>query len=161
MTSADYLIWFDEVVAPTEPMIRLVEPGFIDWKPTERSFAIGQLISHIPQALHFNAGVLQEKKGLPSLRGILTANRHQPSATVEESVALLRDGIRVFKEAVRTLEDRQFQTKVISTPQKGDITVCRFCLFVVEHHIHHLMELHLSLKILGFPVDTRSLYTGS
>jgi hypothetical protein len=73
----------------------------------------------------------------------------------------LQESATEFKNAVGLYSDETFQKKIILTPQIGNVPVWRFCAFVLEHHIHHLMELHLSLKILGVPVDTRSLYAGS
>ncbi len=160
MTIAGYLTWFDEVVAPTEPMIRLVEDRFLESKLTERSFTIGQLIAHLPRSLRFNTKVLQAKEDLPTMREILLSNRRHPTSTVEESVDLLNKSILLFKEAVNELDDDQFQKKIISTPQMGNVVVWRFCVFVIEHQIHHMMELHLSLKVLGLPVNTKTLYAG-
>ncbi len=160
MTIVGYLAWFDEVVAPTEPMIRLVEDRFLESKLTERSFTIGQLIAHLPRSLRFNTKVLQAKEGLPTMREILLSNRRHPSSTVEESVDLLKESILLFKAPVNELDDDQFQKKIISTPQMGNVVVWRFCVFVLEHHIHHMMELHLSLKVLGLPVNTKTLYAG-
>jgi hypothetical protein len=161
MTISEYLGWFDEVLEPTEPMVRLVEASFLDWRPTERSFSVGQLIAHLPLALRFNAQVLRQEEGLPTIREILVRNRRHPAASVDEALSMLRQGIAEFKGAVEQMTDGEFQTKIISTPQKGSIPVWRFGAFVLEHHIHHLMELHLSLRILGIPVNTRTLYSGS
>ncbi len=160
MTSDQYLVWFDEVVEPTENMMRMVEANFSDWKPTERSFSIGQLIAHLPLALRFNAMVLRQQEGLPTLREILIRNRRHPSATVDEAVSMFQEAMSEFKVSVRAYNNQEFQSKIIATPQKGSVPVWRFCAFVLEHHIHHLMELHLSLKILGIPVDTKTLYSG-
>ena len=160
MNQSEYLGWFDEVIEPTEGMIRRVEDGFADWKLTERSFSIGQLMAHLPLAISFNARVLRQDAPLSSVREILIRNRRHPTASVEEALSMLGGAVGEFKDAVGKFTDAEFQSKIIPTPQKGNVPVWRFCAFVLEHHIHHLMELHLSLKILGIPVDTRSLYTG-
>jgi hypothetical protein len=161
MTTSDYLSWFDDVVAPTGPMFRLVRPEIMGWKPTERSFTVGQLLAHIPGSLVFNARILTQPKDVPSLRQIFLSNRRHPTSTVDEAIGRLAEGTSLFHSEVGKINDRDFHLRIITTPQRGDIPVWRFCAFVLEHHIHHLMELHLALRILGLPVDTRTLYAGA
>ncbi|HEX9655675.1 MAG TPA: DinB family protein [Bacteroidota bacterium] len=153
--------WFDEVTGPTEAMFRLVPPDKIDSRATPSSFSLGQLLSHIPRSLSYNTKVLrQEELPLKSLREIFVANRRHSSSTVEEGCSLLGSALDEFRSAVRALDDNRFQTEQISTPQKGEVPRWRFCAFVLEHHIHHLMELHISLKLLGVSVNTGTLYKG-
>jgi len=159
MTKQEYLSWFDEVIAPTEPMFRLVPPDKLEWSTTPSSFSVGQLLNHIPRSLSYNTKVLrQEELPLKSLREIFVANRRTPSSTVEEACSLLHSAVDGFRSAVQSLDNNRFQTEQIATPQKGMIPRWRFCAFVLEHHIHHLMELHISLKLLGVTVNTGTLY---
>jgi len=161
MTKEQYLTWFDEVLQPTEPTFLRVPPEKLDFKLTERSFSIGQLVSHIPASLSFMAKVIRREE-LPqkSLRGILLSNRHQSSASVEEGVKRLKAATSEFKDAVGALTEDRFQYELLDTPQRGRVHYWRYCAFVLEHHIHHLMELHLCLKVLGVRVNTITLYAG-
>ncbi len=159
MTKAAYLEWFTEVLRPTEPTFRLVPHEKIDFKLTERSFSIGQLLGHIPASLSFFAGVISNNEPpLKSMREIMVANRRQDSLTVEEGVQSLRKGIASFERAVGQLTEPQFQSALLDTPQKGRTPYWRYCAFAVEHHIHHLMELHINLRVLGIDVNTKTLY---
>jgi uncharacterized damage-inducible protein DinB len=161
MTKAQYLDWFDEVVKPTEEIFRRVPSDKLDWKLTERSFTLGQLLRHIPGALAFFAMVMNSED-LPykSLREIMVANRNHESSTVEEAIARLNECIAKFRGAVENLSEQQFQNETLDTPQKGRVHYWRYCAFALEHHIHHLMEMHLNLKVLGVDVNTKSLYVG-
>lgn len=161
MTLQDYLRWFDEVVGPTEPMIRRVEEEQLGWQLTEGSFTLGQLIAHIPIALQFNARVLLQEGGLPTIREIMVSNRRHVAVNAEASIRTLHRATGLFKGNLLKLGEESFQSKIIATPQKGEIPVWRFAAFVLEHHIHHLMELHLSLKVLGEKVHTGTLYVAS
>jgi hypothetical protein len=162
MTTAQYLSWFDEVLAPTEPMFRLVPGDKLTWKPTEHSFTVGQLIDHIPKSLAFNAKILRgDEWPLKSLREIRIINRRQGSSTVEEALVLFAAAKKTFKDAVGIVGDELFQHGEMDTPQRGKMPVWRFAAFALEHHIHHLMELHISLKSLGLNVDTLTLYKTS
>ncbi len=160
MTRQQYLLWFEEVLAPTERMIRLVPPDKLGWRLTENSFSLGQLLDHLGRALSFNAKVLaSEDLPLKSMREILVANRRHPEASVESAVDVFVAGRQRFRAVLESRDDTWFQTGEVETPQFGRRPVWRFALFTVEHHIHHLMELHLSLKILGAKVHTGTLYT--
>jgi len=159
MTIRQYLAWFDEVLAPTEPMFLLVPPDKVNWKLTEGSFTIGQLINHMPRALWFMAKVINgEEHPYTSIQRILVSNRRQESSSPEEAVALLKTFTASYKEAIARLGDDRFQNGIVHTPQKGRIQYWRYAAFTLEHHIHHLMELHVSLKVLHVKVDTGTLY---
>ncbi len=161
MTKDQYLSWFDEVVKPTEPMFRGVPSDKLDWKLTEKSFSIGQLLRHIPGSLAFFAMVMNNEE-LPykSLREIMVANRAHESSSVEVALRRLTDAVEKFKGVVSSLAEEQFQTGTLDTPQMGRVAYWRYCTFALEHHIHHVMELHLNLKTLGVGVNTKSLYVG-
>ncbi len=141
-------------------MFRLVPLDKLDFRLTPTSFSVGQLLSHIPRALMFNAKVMAGSDWpLKSMREILVVNRRQPSVGPDEAVVQLREGTEMFKSAVRSRGEEFFQQAMLNTPQWGEIKCWRFGMFVVEHHIHHLMELHLNLKMLGVDVNTKTLYT--
>ena len=161
MTRTEYISWFDEVLAPTEPMILLVDESSLSWQLTDRSFTLGQLIAHIPMSLQFNARVLAQEAFLPSIREILVSNRRHVAMNADAATRAFRRTALLFREEVERVEESDFAVRRIQTPQKGEIPVWRFCTFVLEHHIHHLMELHLSLKVLGLSVNTRTLYVGT
>jgi hypothetical protein len=90
----------------------------------------------------------------------MVANRTHPSSTVEEAVARLGLATTAFKNAVDALSEEKFRNEMLDTPQKGRVFYWRYCAFALEHHIHHVMELHLNLKVLGVKVNTKTLYVG-
>ncbi len=161
MTKAQYLSWFDEVTGPTESIFRLVSPDKLDWKLTGESFTLGQQLRHMPGALAFFVRVINnEEWPAKSLREIMVANRSHPSSTVEEAVESLGRATAAFKNAVDALSEEKFHNEMLDTPQKGRVYYWRYCAFALEHHIHHVMELHLNLKVLGVKVNTKTLYVG-
>jgi len=95
-----------------------------------------------------------------SMREILVSNRRQPTSTIGEAIGYLHSSVDDFKWAVERLGDERFAKEVLDTPQRGKIPAWRLCVFTLEHHIHHLMELHLCLKVLGVNADTWTLYVG-
>lgn len=161
MTIREYSFWFDDVIRTTEATFRLVPTDKLDWKPTSTSFALGQLIAHMPLALRFNARVIaSEEWPLKSLREILVSNRRHPVATVDEALKNLAESAFLYKSAVAQLGDEKFRHEIVNTPQWGTLPVWRFAIFVLEHHINHKMELHMCLRLLGVNVNTGTLYAG-
>lgn len=161
MTKAQYLSWFDEVLKPTEPVFRRVPSDKLDFKLTERSFSVRQQLGHITGAFAYMAKVInREELPYKSVREILVANKHQPSTTVEVGVESLKRTTTLFKQAVEKLTEEQFQNELIETPQLGSALYWRYCAFALEHHIHHLMELHICLKMLTGDANTKTLYFG-
>lgn len=159
MTIREFFSWFDDVLRTTGAMYRLVPPDRLDWKPTENSFTLGQLIEHMPRAFWFNSKVMaNEKWPLKSMREILVTNRRHPSAAVGEALEHLALWSQEFKQAVQNIGDEKFQRADVNTPQLGTLPIWRFAIFVLEHHLNHKMELHMYLKLLGVPVNTKTLY---
>ena len=160
MTRQQYLVWFDEVMAPTVPMMKLVPADRLGWKLTDKSFSLGQQLDHLGKAVIFNAKVIaQETVPAKSVRDILLLNRRTPEASVDQAIAQFESGCRRWKDTVSGLSEEDFQKRDIITPQFGEVNIWRFAAFLLEHHIHHLMELHLSLKVLGITVHTGTLYS--
>jgi uncharacterized damage-inducible protein DinB len=159
MTVQQFLSWFDEVVAPTGSMFRLVPSDKLSWKLTENSFTLGQQLGHIPGALLFFSGVLNgEQQRLESPRDILVANRRQRALSVDEALLQLEVSTTEFKKTVQRVGEQKFQTEMLQTPQIGRVAYWRDCFLALEHHIHHLMEMHICLKLLGINVNTMTLY---
>lgn len=160
MTIHEYFSWFDDVLQTTEGMYRLVPAEKLDWKPTENSFTLGQLIEHMPKAFWFNSKVIaSEEWPLKSMREILVSNRrHSIANGVDEALEHLRTWSAGFKHAIQNLGEEKFQNADVTTPQWGTLPIWRFAVFVLEHHLNHKMELHMYLKVLGVKVNTGTLY---
>lgn len=160
VTIQHYLAWFDDAMQATKNLYALVPSEKLEWKPTERSFSLGQLIEHIPRSLWFNGKVIaSENVPLKSLREILVANRRQQSAKVDEASLHLAECSEGFRRTIRNLGEERFQHADVSTPQWGILPIWRFAIFVLEHHLNHKMELHMYLRLLGVNVDTLTLYS--
>ena len=148
-------------MAPTEPLFRRVPADKLEYRLTETSFSIGQLLRHIPGSLSYMARVInREEVEWKSLREVLLANRKHGSATVNEAIELLAKNKALLRSSIDNLTEGDFQRGVLDTPQLGKVPHWRYGAFVVEHHIHHFMELHLTLKSMGVSVNTKTLYVG-
>src|SRR5512141_2246918 len=132
MTIQEYSVWFDDVVAPTDRMIRLVPQDKLGWKLTDTSFTMGQLIDHLHRSLAFNAEVIAGREWpLKSIREILVSNRRHPESGIEEAAARFREARAMFLKEVAAIGDERFRRDNISTPQRGTLPVWRFAAFVL------------------------------
>lgn len=160
MTLSNYLSYFDEMMRPTEPMFRMVPLDKLDWKPTESSFTCSQLMTHIAGSLGvYGKGIATGDWGFKSMREILVFNRHTPSRTLEEAVALLRENYAEYRRLLGGLTEEDFSHGEIDSPQLGRVPRWRAAMLAVEHHVNHKAELFMYLKFLGIKVNTGHLYT--
>jgi hypothetical protein len=159
MTPQQFRNYAEHQLAPTEPLFLLVPPEQKDWKPTDESFTIGQLMYHMSYALRFNAdGILKNEWALPTLRHVFITNRRTPSAGVEECLTLYRENVKYFLDIFSVMSDEEFQTEELDTLQLGRAQKWRMSLFALEHHLNHKAELFMYLKLMGIKVTSKDLY---
>jgi uncharacterized damage-inducible protein DinB len=159
MTLQNYLSYFDDVVRPTEQMFRLIPPDKLEWKPTDKSFTLGQQIAHLSGALGVYAhGIASGDWGFKSMRERFVQNRHTPTMPVEDAIRLLNENHAEFRRVVGALSEEEFSTGEVDTPQLGRTPRWRVAMLAIEHHINHKAELFMSLKFMGVAVNTRNLY---
>ena len=159
MTAMQFYDYAAKQLAPTEPLFLRVPPDQKDWKPTEESFTVGQLMYHMAYALRFNAdGILKNEWALPTLRHVFVTNRKTPSGTVDECVNLYRENSKYFLDVFTTMNEEEFQTGELDTLQLGRAQKWKMSLFALEHHLNHKAELFMYLKMIGVKVNSKDLY---
>ncbi len=159
MTLTQYLDYARDVMQPTETLFQLVPADKIEWKPTEKSFTVGQLTNHIAGALHvYTKGIARGEWGFTSMREIFVANRRTPTAAVEQALALYQTSYANFFDTLSSLTEEDFSVGEVDTPQLGKVPRWRIAMLGLEHHSKHLAELFMYLKILGVQVNTGHLY---
>jgi len=151
--------YFDSVVSSTDEMFRLIPPDKTEWKPTEKSFTIGQQLAHISGALGVYArGVARGEWGFKSMRERFVLNRHTPSMNVEEALAELKRGHAEFRTLIGSLSEDEFDRSQMDSPQFGLAPRWRLVMLAIEHHLNHRAEIFMCLKLLGVSVNTGHLY---
>ena len=88
MTVSQFYDYALTVLAPTEPLFKLVPESKTDWKPTESSFTAGQLMDHIAYSLKFNANGIG--KNQPCRSTVRTLGMLAGSTTVNPARAASR-----------------------------------------------------------------------
>lgn len=162
MTLQQFLLYCDDMIRPTEPLFRCVPADKLDWKPTEKSFTLGQQMVHIAGSLEvYGNGIATGDWGFGSMRERFVKNRYTPSLNVEDAVAFLNKNYQIFKSRLSSLSEEEFNSGEIDTPQfGGKAPRWRVAMLAVEHHINHKAEFFMCLKIIGVDVNTGTLYRG-
>ena len=159
MTVQNYLSYFNEMVAPTEELFRMIPEDKLHWKPTEKSFTAAQLMTHMGEALRAYAnGIASGNWGFDSMGEVFVTNRKTRELTVEEAVELYRTNLAVYRQKIGALTEEEFDRGEIDSPQLGRVARWRAAMLAVEHHVTHKTELFMYLKFAGLHVNTGHLY---
>jgi len=159
MTVQNYLSYFNEMVASTEPLFRMIPQEKLRWKPTEKAFTAAQLMTHMGEALGaYAGGVSSGDWGFSSMREVFVTNRKTKELSVDEAVELFKINLEKFQRLIGALSDEEFDLGEIDTPQLGRVPRWRAAMLAVEHHVTHKAELFMYLKFMDIQVHTGHLY---
>ena len=161
MTKDEYCQYVLDSYRPAESLLKMVPADKLDWKPGPTFMSMGQLICHL------SGGVGSE------LRMLITGNwpkpeemeaamqqGKMPTCNVQEALANLEKDKSVLREVLAGVTEKDFKNKILSVPWGWKSKTERMALDFREHFINHKMQLFTYLKLLGFPVNTNTLYFG-
>ncbi len=162
MTVQQYLQSFGGLIKPTETLFRLVPHNHLDWKPTERSFTLGQQMAHLTLALEvYGRGITTGEWGVSSMRELFLMNRYTPPMNTEQAIRALYEKYGIFRQLLGSLTEDDFALGEVDTPQFGArVRRWRVAMLAYEHHVTHKAGLFMCLKMLGIDVNTGHLYRG-
>ena len=162
MTKDEFYNWVMEVYRPVEAMIRMVPPDKLDWRPRDNFMSFGQLVCHLGDGLGhemqslfagkwpYSPAEMQEKMKLDNC----------PSCSPQEAIQKLNKDKKTLKEVLAGISEQDFGSRIVSTPWnwKGKCELMSYRM--LEHFLHHKMQLFTYLKLTGLPVHTGTLYFG-
>lgn len=137
--------------ATTRKILERVPADKFDWKPHEKSMAMGRLATHVADMFSWFPGTLERDE-------IDFANGYEEPkpATTEELVALLDKNAAAARESLQKMEDAGFMKEW--TLRNGEqillqlpkIAVLRG--MVMNHIVHHRGQLSVYLRLNDIPV---------
>ncbi len=144
---------------PAESMLKMVPADKLDWKPGPGFMTLGQLICHLGSGIGEELRMLVNNSW-PKPEDMGGAMHQMPSCGVAEALAKLEKDKETLREILAGVTEEEFAGKIVSTPwgMKGTLEI--MALEFKEHFVNHKMQLFLYLKLLGFPVNTETLYMG-
>lgn len=161
MTKDEYYQYALDAYRPAESMLKMVPADKLEWKPGLTFMTMGQLICHL------SAGIGGELRMLitgnwPSMEEMEKGMQQgaMPKCNVEEALAALEKDKAALREVLSGVSEEDFANKIVSVPWGWNAKMELMALNFRDHFITHKMQLFTYLKLLGFPVNTSTLYFG-
>ncbi len=161
MKKEEYIQFVMDSYRPAESLLKMVPVDKLDWKPGPKFMTLGQVICHL------SGGIGGELRMLitgswpkPAEMEESMKQGKMPSCTVPEALANLEKDKETLREVLAGITEEDFANKIVSTPWGWQSKMEQMALNFREHFTNHKMQLFTYLKLLGFPVDTNTLYGG-
>ena len=159
MKKDEYFQYALDAYKPAEAMLKMVPSDKLDWKPGPSFMSMGQLICHLGDGIGSELGMVVNNSW-PKLEEMSEAMKQMPACGVQEALAKLEKDKSVLKEVLAGLTEEEFANKIVSVPWGWQSKMEKMALDFREHFANHKMQLFTYLKLLGFPVNTETLYMG-
>ena len=142
---------------PAESMLKMVPADKLDWKPGPTFMTMGSLICHLSEGIGAELR-MTVTNSWPKMEDMTP--REMPTCTVQEALDKLEKDKTTLREVLASVSEEEFASKVISVPWGWKSPIEKMALDFREHFTNHKMQLFTYLKLLGFPVNTETLYMG-
>jgi hypothetical protein len=146
---------------PAESMLKMVPADKLNWKPGPSFMTLGQLICHLGDGIGTELRMLVNNSWpKPEEMGEAMKPGKMPACDVQEALAKLEKDKATLREVLAGVTEEDFANKIVSVPWGWKANLEKMSLDFREHFINHKMQLFTYLKLLGFPVNTETLYFG-
>jgi hypothetical protein len=144
---------------PAESMLKKIPADKLDWKPAPNFMSLGQLICHLGDGIGSELR-MAITNSWPKPEEMGDAMKSMPSCSAEEALQKLEKDKIALREILAGVSEEDFANKIISVPWGWKANTEKMALDFREHFVNHKMQLFTYLKLLGFPVNTETLYMG-
>jgi hypothetical protein len=149
-----------DAFGPAESLLKMVPADKLDWKPGQNFMTLGNLICHFSDGIGTELRMLVNNSW-PKPEDMAEAMKGpMPSCSVQEALAKLEKDKATLREVLSGVSEDEFATKVVSTPWGSQGTLEKMSHYFREHFTNHKQQLFTYLKLMGFPVNTQTLYMG-
>jgi uncharacterized damage-inducible protein DinB len=144
---------FDHEMTTTRKVLERVPEDRLDWKPHSKSYALGELATHLANLPTWGSETLLKSDfditGRPSLAAF--PSTRELLAAFDRNVAAMRSALsgKTDAELLAIWSLKRDGKTVFSMPKT---TVLRS--FVLSHMIHHRAQLGVYLRLLDIPVPS-------
>ena len=159
MKKDEYYQYTLEAFRPAETMLKMVPEDKLDWQPGSGFMTVGQLICHLAGGVGGELRMAIDNSW-PNFAEMTEAMKQIPSCNVTEALAKLEKDKATLKATLDGLSEEDFAGKMITVPWGVTSNLEKMALYFRDHFVHHKMQLFMYLKLLGFPVNTGTLYMG-
>lgn len=163
VTKTEFYECVMEAYRPAEALIRMVPADKLEWRPKPNFMSLGQVICHLGDGIGSELRCLFTGQWpFTSAEQMAEAMKLEniSSASVQQALSKLEKDKTILREFLDSISEEDFTHKVVSTPWGMQGKLERMAIAFREHFTNHKMQLFTYLKLLGFPVDTGTLYFG-
>jgi hypothetical protein len=150
-----------ESFRPAESLLKMVPADKLDWKPGPSFMSMGQLICHLSDGIGKELRMMITNSW-PKPEEMTEAMKqgNLPTCGVQEALAKLEKDKTTLREVLSGVTEEDFASKIVSVPWGWKSKMEKMALDFREHFVNHKMQLFTYLKLLGYPVNTETLYFG-
>jgi len=146
------------IVKNCERLLGMIRPEHADYRPVAaegvRIRNLSELANHLAQIPQVDTGIM---RGLPEDE-IQRLERELLRREPHELIKVLREGHAELNRFMEQMSMAQFEAGSGTAFYGRTQTYAAWLLEVVTHLYHHRAQLFSYLKLLGYQVDTRTLY---
>ncbi len=146
---------FDIEMANTRKSLERIPEEKLGWKPHPKSWALGELATHLANIPHWTALTLEQDSydvtppGAPPPRTPLAKSRQEVLASFDKNIASARAAL------AQATDEQLFKPWTLLAGGKTMMTLPRITVlrrFVLSHNIHHRAQLGVYLRLNDVPV---------
>ncbi len=159
MKKDEYLQFALDAYKPAEAMLKMVSSDKLDWKPGPSFMTMGQLICHLGGGIGGELRMAIDNSW-PKPEEMMDLSKSMPACNVQEALSKLESDKTVLREVLAEITEQDFANRIVSVPWGWKFNIEMMALNFRDHFVNHKMQLFTYLKLLGFPVNTETLYMG-
>jgi len=161
MRKSDFIEQMRSTQAPLRKMVEMVPEDKLGWAPAKGFMTVAQLLKHVGENWSIVKMMVTAQWPFTSSEEMAEAMKleNMPGCSKSEAIAAMKkdlDDAVAFVE--KGISEMDFFGQVVSAPWGFKGEVWKAVLMAKDHQVHHKMQLHLYLKLLGLPVNTQTLY---
>ncbi|HUX08397.1 MAG TPA: DinB family protein [Acidobacteriota bacterium] len=154
MRRLDFIEYVKKEAKPIRYLISLVPEDKYDWSPSDNMMSLGKLVSHLARSQAIIWIQLEKVEKVPE------EYLNWDPLPLSEALQVFDGELARAVEALSKVSDEDYLESRAKTFWGAEDKLCNLLMLLVDHGIHHKMQLFIYLKILGFQLGSEELYEG-
>jgi len=145
----------DWIVKNCCALLKLIKPADLDWRPADNFRTLAELANHLGQITAVDYRIIKGDGEMEIERLEQSLARENPA----ELAKVMQDGAVDIRRFMERLNFDEYENGSATAYFGRTQTHARWLLEIVTHIYHHRSQLFMYLKLQGYEVSTRDLYT--
>jgi uncharacterized damage-inducible protein DinB len=140
---------------PIHYLISIAPEDKYEWSPADKMMNLGKLVAHLARCYAVIWMVLDKVEKIPD------EYMRWDALAREDALATFDRELAAALKAVSKVSEEDYLDSSIKTFWGAEDKCCNVLMLLIDHAIHHKMQLFVYLKMLGFELGTQELYEGT